>query len=151
MINFILSRIYALISITIGFHGPSHWFGMIRAWKKIYGSIGWKDVVAIILHDIGYIQTGTSNNDSHPKLGAWIGKHLLGNEYEYLIAGHSRRLCKLEGYKPSKLCLVDKSWCLFVPEWIVRIIHFIDIGLDDPVDKILEIDRAYYNKHYKVV
>lgn len=93
-----------------------HPFTVYRAWKVMYNSPTWKEMICIIIHDWGY--WGKRNMDGkegikHPEVGAKIAGWLLGKEYHDLILYHSRQYANKHGVKPSKLCWPDKLSILF--------------------------------------
>jgi len=98
-----------------------HPFVVLRAWVCLYGWPNLYELLAILVHDLGYI--GKDNIDgcsgkSHPILGARIVRFLTGwtknsKYYEELCLYHSRSLAKEYGKPPSKLCWADKLSVFF--------------------------------------
>lgn len=88
-----------------------HPLTVCRAWKELYGTPTFKEVVCIFVHDIGYLGKKTIDGEdgkTHPELGAKIAKLLFGDVYYQLVLYHSRSYSKLDGQLPSKLCWADK-------------------------------------------
>ena len=107
-------------SLLFGMH-PVLWhpYMVYKAWKHLYGRPNWKELLCIIIHDWGY--WGKPNIDGkegimHPKLGALIAGRLLGKEYYFLCAGHSRSFAEEFGFETSKLCWADKLSFTFEPK-----------------------------------
>ena len=115
-----------------------HPFTVWRAWRWLYGrNPSWWQLVAIALHDAGYV--GLPNLDGeegrkHPVLGAKMTSKvvrffcdLLGHSilmraiygeaaYQFSL-GHSRELARQQHTIPSLLCWADKACVLFDPPW----------------------------------
>lgn len=109
-----------------------HPITVLLAWIELYGFPNWKEIVCIIIHDIGY--WGSPNMDGpegekHPEYGAYLAKSLLDKNdppymlteeywiYYYLCLYHSRYYANRNGDTPSKLCWADKLSCKFDPWW----------------------------------
>lgn len=107
-----------------------HPWTVARAWRKLYGKWprGW-EIVAILLHDIGYWGCQTMDGPDgkrHPFRGArliyrlflWFnpGCYDEAREWHDLILHHSRSLCKELWAPPSRLCDADKLCIMFDPE-----------------------------------
>ena len=101
-----------------------HPFTVWLAWKELYGPPNWREIVCILLHDVGY--WGKKNMDDneglkHPEVGAAVAGRLFGEEYRQLVLGHSRSYAQLCEIIPSKLCWADKlsikyeSWWTYLP------------------------------------
>ena len=110
LMKFLFSR--GSRSVWIGAHQfLIHPFLVILAWKRLYGMPCWKTVVAIFLHDLGYIGCRDIDGPAgklHPKWGADAAGRLFGEEYSRLNAGHSRSYAGSLGWSVSRLCWADK-------------------------------------------
>lgn len=109
-------------SLLFGVHQVFlHPMFVLMAWVKLYGLPGWKELVCIGIHDIGYFgkpNMDGEEGDRHPELGAKIAGKLFGREYENLILGHSRFYHHRFGVEISNLYYADKySHCL-EPWWL---------------------------------
>jgi len=108
----------------IGMHNPLfHGFFVTLAWKKIYKRYpSLKEVICILLHDIGYIKQNfiDSDKDRHPELGALICKYLFGIKYYNLCITHSRDYAKKLKLPLSKLGYADKYSVLLIPDIIYK-------------------------------
>ncbi len=95
---------------------------VLIAWKKLYGSVTWKELTCIIIHDWGY--WGCPNMDgpegeAHPYRPAlWAYKHFRHECYYNLIAYHSRFSAKTDKMPVSRLCLADKYGTAMYPTWL---------------------------------
>jgi hypothetical protein len=97
-----------------------HPWTVYRAWLYLYGKPTWREIVCIIVHDLGY--WGKSDMDGeegtrHPEVGANFASRILGEEYRKLVLYHSRHYAKLQNEVPSKLCWADKLSIQFDPKW----------------------------------
>ncbi len=113
-----------LRSVIIGMHNPIiHGLLVVLAWRKIYRkSPSLKELVCILLHDVGYIKQDfiDGNGDKHPELGAKICGWLFGKEYYILCITHSREYAKKLNLPISKLGYADKYSVLLIPNLIYR-------------------------------
>jgi len=111
-------------SVIIGMHNPLfHGFFVTLAWKKIYKHYpSVKELVCILLHDIGYVKQNfiDGNNDKHPELGAQICGYLFGKKYYNLCIAHSRDYARKLGLHLSKLGYADKYSVLLIPNIIYK-------------------------------
>jgi hypothetical protein len=97
-----------------------HWITVWLAWFELYGLPSFWETVAIVLHDIGYINKKAmddADGELHPVVGAQIiqklryffgGTRQQANELARLVAFHSRYLAARYNQPPSKLCWADK-------------------------------------------
>lgn len=113
-----------LRSVTIGMHNPIiHGLLVFLAWKKIYRkSPTIKELVCILLHDIGYIKQDfiDGKGDKHPELGAKVCGKMFGKDYYILCIAHSRDYAKRLGKPLSKLGYADKYSVLLIPNIIYK-------------------------------
>lgn len=95
---------------------------VIIAWTRCYRAApDARTVVAILLHDIGYLGCRDMNGQDglrHPLLGARLAYHLLGSSYAQLVACHSADCAAAINQPKSKLWLPDKVATLFYPKWL---------------------------------
>ncbi len=104
-----------------------HPLTVLLAWRKLYGAWpSWKESIAILLHDVGYI--GCPNLDGeegrgHPYRGAhWAGKIVsLFKPQSYwevfsFSLRHSRSCAREMGMNPSALSAPDKFSILWEPK-----------------------------------
>ena len=94
---------------------------VLCAWWLLYGRPTWREVVAIVIHDWGYVGARTMegpDGDRHPLAPArWLDA--LGWDYECcLVLYHSRFYAKRAGCKPSPLCWADKLGTALMPWWL---------------------------------
>ena len=97
-----------------------HPYTVYRAWKHLYGTPNFKELVCIFIHDWGYwICTDIDGETGirHPELGAKIAGKLFGQKYYELVLYHSRYCAKEAGQSPSKLCWADKLSIRYEPRW----------------------------------
>ncbi len=113
-----------LRSIIIGMHNPIiHGLLVVLAWRKIYRkSPSLKELICILLHDIGYIKQDfiDGNGDKHPELGAKICGWLFGKKYYILCITHSRNYAKKLNLPLSKLGYADKYSVILIPNLIYK-------------------------------
>lgn len=113
-----------LRSVTIGMHNPIiHGFLVVLAWHKIYrGFPSFKELMCIILHDVGYIKQDfiDGDGDRYPELGAKICGYLFGRDYYVLCITHSREYAKKLSLPLSKLGYADKYSVLLIPNLIYK-------------------------------
>lgn len=108
-------------SILWGVHSMLwHPFVVLLGWITLFGLPSLKELLCIIVHDIGYI--GMRNIDgiegiTHCQMGAKMAGKLLGERYRELVLHHSRTYCKTFGGAPSKLCWADKVSILYEIQW----------------------------------
>ena len=130
-------------SLLIGVHQFIwHPITVLLAWIELYGLPNWKELVCIIIHDLGYY--GCSNMDGpegekHPEYAAYLAwKYLdekqdiydafsilstqipkgpVKNSLWYLCLFHSRHYARSKNTEPSKLCWADKLSIKYDPWW----------------------------------
>jgi hypothetical protein len=110
-----------------------HPFIVFLAWLDLYRRIpGWKIIVCIILHDIGYF--GLSNMEGwegkrHSEYSAAFVSGLFSEKITYgpivfhgkygrMVAFHSRETALRHGEEPSDLCWPDKRCVKYDPWWL---------------------------------
>lgn len=97
-----------------------HPWTVYKAWCRLYGRPGWREVVCIFIHDWGYWcvpNIDGPEGQRHPEWGARIARRWLGDAYGDLVLYHSRHYARLHGKAPSKLCWADKLSILYEPKW----------------------------------
>lgn len=105
-----------------------HPFTVLLAWKKVHGEWpNWWQLLAIVLHDIGYWNCDTMDGPDgveHPYLGARLAARIAGFFSEeaafktyFLSLYHSSNFARMHGAPPSDLYLPDKVSILFDPAW----------------------------------
>jgi hypothetical protein len=97
-----------------------HPWTVYRAWRYLYGKPTWREIVCIIVHDLGYWNKSNMDGEEgarHPEVGARFASRILGEEYGKLVLYHSRHYANLQNELPSKLCWADKLSILFDPKW----------------------------------
>jgi len=108
-------------SIIIGVHQFLwHPFTVFLAWRKLYGTPSFREIICIFIHDWGYWTCSDIDGKEgikHPELGANIARVLLGPEYTELCLYHSRSYARAAGVQPSKLCHADKLSIAYEPWW----------------------------------
>lgn len=100
-----------------------HPITVFLAWRELYGTPTWKELICIIIHDWGY--WGKPNMDGpegerHPTWAAeWALEHLdlFSTEYYWLCMLHSRHYARSYGKDPSRLCWADKLSMKYDPWW----------------------------------
>lgn len=108
-------------SVLFGCHSIVHSIIVIIAWKKVYWKLpNWREVICILLHDIGHWGYNYLDNYEekkiHGRLGARIALRLFGRKGYTLIAGHNTYM----GFRRSRLFLPDKySWVIAPTIWLV--------------------------------
>lgn len=106
-------------SLLFGAHWPLHNVAVALAWKWLYGT--WptvRELAAIALHDVGYVGCPEMDGPvgtTHPRLGAEIARHTLGEDMARLIEGHSKGFADAFGLPLSKLYGPDKCSHMFEP------------------------------------
>jgi len=117
-----------LRSYLVGMHNPIlHTIVIVIAWIRMYhGLPSFKELICIMLHDVGYIKQATidSPDDKHPELGAWLCGAMLGRKYYFLCIAHSRIYAKKLNISLSKLGYADKGSILAIPDWVFRLMIF---------------------------
>ena len=113
-------------SVIFGCHNPLiHGLLVTISWKKIYKEYpNFREIVCILLHDIGYINQehpSKENEDCHPVMGAKICKKLFGQKYYDLCIAHSRDYANKNKLQLSKLGYADKMSVIITPLWIVKL------------------------------
>jgi len=119
-------------SLLIGVHQFLwHPITVLLAWIHLYGFPNWKELICIVIHDLGYC--GSPNMDGiegemHPRYAAMLANIYLdktpGKQYAWegtysaLCLFHSRHYAKHLGCEPSKLCWADKLSIKYDPWWL---------------------------------
>lgn len=108
-------------SILFGVHNFLwHPYTVLKAWWKLYGRPSFKELICIVIHDLGYWFTEDIEGGEgyrHPEFGARLAGRLFGPKYHDLVMYHSRDYAKKTGQEPSKLCWADKYSIQFEPRW----------------------------------
>lgn len=108
-------------SILFGMHQVLwHPLTVILAWRRLYGRLTGRELVAILVHDWGYWFTRDIDGEEgqrHPELGAKIAGRIYGPEYRDLVLYHSRYYAWAAGVTPSRLAAADKLSILYEPAW----------------------------------
>jgi len=117
-------------SVLFGVHNFIwHPVTVLFAWTELYGFPNWKELVCIIVHDLGYY--GKPNMDGaegemHPKLGAEIAGLILDDKHSFtyynMCLYHSRTCAKKYGVSPSRLCWADKL-CIKYDPWLFYLLR----------------------------
>lgn len=98
-----------------------HPYTVLRAWIELYGKPNWKELICILVHDIGYKGVDDLNSQAdhrHPELGARLVRFLFKDNYYYMLClYHSRHYARDAGAEPSKLCYADKLSIKYDPKW----------------------------------
>ena len=114
-------------SLLFGCHQFAlHPLFVLVAWWRLYGWASWRMIIAIIIHDWGYLGCETMDGpdgEEHPKAPAFWCFHrmkthrkdepwaVVGREIFY----HSRYLSKQYDTEPSRLCWADKLGTAMYP------------------------------------
>lgn len=96
--------------------GAHHWlihsYYVAQAWTWLYGRRPtWRQLVAIALHDIGYIGCRTidgEDGEQHPAAGYSLTRLLVGEDAADQVLGHSQSYSRALRRSPSMLCWADK-------------------------------------------
>lgn len=103
---------------------------VLRAWWKLYGRPNWRELVCIIIHDLGYFGCSDMDGEEGSRHPVWAGKFMdkfmnwltgddhVGNKYAHLCWLHSRFLSSQIRLDPSRLCWADKLGTALMPAWL---------------------------------
>lgn len=118
-------------SLLFGVHQfVLHSVAVLVAWVRLYGWPRWWELIAILVHDIGYWDCETMDGPDgaeHPRKGAEIagivvylfsGDTVLPHMAYELCVGHSRTYARNHRTGISKLCKADKLGSTVLPRWL---------------------------------
>lgn len=118
-------------SLLFGVHQlVLHSVGVLIVWVRLYGWPRWWELIAILVHDIGYWGCETmdgSDGAEHPKRGAeiagsivyWMSLDTVLPHMAYgLCVGHSRTYARIHRTGISRLCRADKLASTILPRWL---------------------------------
>lgn len=99
-----------------------HPYFVLLAWRKIYGVWpSWRTTFSVLIHDIGYWgcrEMDGIEGTQHPRLGAKLAEHWLGEGEKSRVMFHSRSMAQQCDVEVSDLCLPDKLSIFEYPAWL---------------------------------
>lgn len=139
------------VSVLIGAHSIIHSYYVCKAWKVLYKECpSIKEIICILLHDIGYVGTNyysNNSNEGHAELGAKIAGLLFGRKYWLLTLGHSSAACSKFGIEKSKLEAPDDYSWIIAPMWWHKFCNKVEGFKNDPEVWIQAVKDNFYSEN----